>query len=301
MRNIDEMVKLAKSKESGKRVVVAGGNEREVLEALERARQDIDATGILVGNGDAIKRIADRIGLDLSLYTLVDIRERQKMLREAVDIIRRGDGDILMKGLVPTSAFMKAALDKEKGIVKEGELLSHVAVFEIPRYHKLLLITDVAVIIAPDLSQKVGIINNAVSVMRKLGTELPLVACVAAVEKVNPGKMPATEDAAILSKMCQRGQIKGCIVDGPLGFDNAISKEAAKIKKIDSVVAGNADIILCPDIEAGNILYKSLTEFAGAVCGAIVVGASHPLVVTSRADSDRTKFASIVLASICVE
>ncbi len=299
MKNIEDMIKTAKAKESGKRVVIAGGDEQEVLEAMEKARQEIDAVGILVGNLDSIKRVAEKSGVDLRHYEVVDVHDHRKMLQRAVDIIRRGDGDILMKGLVSTSTFMRAALNRESGIVEEGQLLSHVAVFDIPRYHKLLLITDVAVIIAPDLAQKVKIINNAVKVARRLKIENPLVACVAAVEKVNPGKMPATEDAAILAKMSERGQIKGCVVDGPFGFDNAISKEAARIKGIDSVVAGDADIILCPDIEAGNILYKSLTEFADAVCGAMVVGATHPLVVTSRADNDKTKFASIVLAAIC--
>ena len=162
MKNIEEMVQLASSRETGKRIVIAGGNEKEVLQAVELARKNINAKGILVGNLDAISRIADKINIDLSLYELVDIKDRQKMLREAVSIVKRGDGDILMKGLIPTSSFMRAALHKENGIVEEGKLLSHVAAFEIPHYHKLLIITDVAVIIAPDLTQKVEIINNAV-------------------------------------------------------------------------------------------------------------------------------------------
>jgi phosphate butyryltransferase len=170
-----------------------------------------------------------------------------------------------------------------------------VAVFEIPRYPKLLMITDAAINISPSLMEKAQIIQNAVDVSHSLGTETPLVACIAAVEKVNPEKMPATVDCACLSKMAERGQIKGAVVDGPLGLDNAISKKSAEIKGVRSQVAGNADIILCPNIETGNVIYKTLIEFAEAKCAAIVAGTKVPVILTSRADSHETKFMSIAL------
>jgi phosphate butyryltransferase len=188
----------------------------------------------------------------------------------------------------------KAILDKEKGL-RTGKLLSHVAVFEIPAYHKLLMVTDAAINVNPTLSHKAQIAQNAVDVAHSLGIELPNVACIAAVEKLYPVKMPATLDCACLSMMAKRGQIRGAVVDGPLGLDNAVSEESARVKGVKSEMAGKVDILLCPSVEAGNVIYKTLMEFTQARCAAVVVGTKSPVVLTSRADSHETKFTSIAL------
>ncbi|RKZ34253.1 phosphate butyryltransferase [bacterium] len=296
MRSLGDLLDLATTK-GAKRVVVAGANEIDVLRAVEDGRKQGFADGILVGEPNEIEKVASSLDIDLNNYEMVPESDLGKTPAIAVEMLKNGEADVLMKGLVSTSKFMKAILHKEKGLLKmaSSELLSHIAVFEIPEYHKLLMITDAAINIAPTLQEKVKIINNAVDVAHSIEIDNPKVACVAAVEKVNPGKMPATEDAAVLSMMNRRGQIKNCIVDGPFGFDNAINKKAAQTKKIIGDVAGDADIILCPEIETANVLYKTLQYFANAVCAAVVAGTPVPIVLTSRADPERTKLASLAL------
>ena len=203
---------------------------------------------------------------------------------------------MLMKGLLETSTILKAVLNKEVGL-RTGRLMSHVAVFEIPVFDRLIFITDAALNMYPDLKAKVDIISNAVSVAHSLGIKNPKVAPICAVEVVNPD-MPATIDASMLSKMSERGQIKGCVVDGPLAVDNALSEEAAQHKKINSPVAGKADILLLPNIEAANVMYKTLTYTTNSKSGGIIVGASAPVVLTSRADSPESKLNAIALAAL---
>jgi len=236
-------------------------------------------------------------GLDLEGVRLMEAKDFADAATKAVALVRSGEADILMKGVLDTSILLKAALNKEAGL-NSGRLTSHVAVIESSYYHKLFIVTDAAINIAPDLQGKVDMIANAVQVSRSLGVERPKVALLAAVEKVNPERMPCTVDAAIITQMQKRGQIKDCIVDGPLALDNAISAESARIKKIVSEVAGDADILVAPDIEAGNILYKALVDLGGAKGAAIVAGAAKPIVLTSRSDSKETKLASIALAAI---
>ena len=293
MNTLEELIGMARAMPE-KRVSVAGADEVELLLALEEARADGIADAVLVGDEGAIAEAAAKAGVDLNDYEIVHEPDAKRVSQKAVEIVRDGGADALMKGLVSTSYFMRAVLDKKSGLL-ESELLSHIAIFEVPNYHKLLGITDAAINIAPNLREKGAIISNAVRVLHKIGIEEPRVACVCAVEKVNPGKMPCTEDAAVLSAMNRTGQIEGCIVDGPFGLDNAIDAEAAKLKRVTGVVAGDADLVLCPDIEAANILYKSLAYLGGYTCGAIVIGTSAPVVLTSRADSDEIKFASLAL------
>jgi phosphate butyryltransferase len=200
-----------------------------------------------------------------------------------------------MKGKIGTSIMLKAVLNKEFGL-RTGKLLSHFALFEVETYHKLIGVSDVAMNIAPNLEEKIGILNNAVAVFNKLGIAEPKVAVLGAVEQVNIS-MSATTDAALLSKMNQRGQIRHCIVDGPLAFDNAISAESARHKEIKSEVAGETDLLIMPDIEVGNVLYKSLVFFALAKVASMIVGAAAPVVLTSRSDSEQAKFDSILLAA----
>lgn len=212
----------------------------------------------------------------------------------SVKAVRNGEADVLMKGNIPTANILKAVLNKEWGL-RKGSVLSHVATFEVPNYNRLIFVTDAAMNIAPDVTQKAAIIQNTVEVALAIGIDLPKVAPIAAVEVVNPA-MQATIDAAMLTQMNRRGQIKNCVVDGPLALDNAVSQIAAEHKGIVSDVAGKADILLVPTIEAGNVLYKSLVYFADAKVGAMIAGAKAPIVLTSRADSAETKVYSLALA-----
>lgn len=292
---------VAKVKRAGpKRVVVAQAEEEEVLLALAEAVTEQIAQGILVGDLEKIRVICGRNHIKPDNFTIIDSDNGYDSALRCCELIREGQAEVIMKGAVPTKDFMRAILDKEQGLATGG-LLSHVAVFELKSYPKLLLITDAAVNIAPTLLEKVQILKNAVEVAHSLGIETPRVGCVAPVEFVNPEKMPSTVEAACLTMMNRRGQIRGCIVDGPLALDNIISKEAAITKGIESEIPGEADIILVPEIESGNILYKSLTIFAGARCASILVGAKAPVVLTSRSDSHETKLMSIALAAVSVK
>jgi phosphate butyryltransferase len=295
LKKLNDLKKLLK-KDQRKRLVVAAAQDRHVLEAVRDAEAMKVIQPVLIGDIEKIKLIAGEIDFDLKNALLLNHPDPLEASYVAVELINKGEGDILMKGLVGTAPILKAVLDKEKGLRKKA-LLSHVSLFESPYYHKLLGVTDVAMNIAPGLNEKKIIVENAVELFNAIGYTLPKVAAVAAVELVNDA-MPATTDAALLTLMCKRKQILHCIIDGPLGFDNAISKEAATIKGIDSPVAGDADLLLCHDINAGNILYKSLNFLGGAECAALIMGAKVPFVLTSRADSEKSKLMSIVLASL---
>ncbi|MDE5412226.1 phosphate butyryltransferase [Alkalihalobacterium chitinilyticum] len=273
--------------------VAAADDERMMIVVEEAVRLNL-ASFLLFGNEEKIRQLVEQRKINWQHVTIVSTDSVEKSAHEAVKAVRNGDADILMKGMVPTSILMKAVLNKDYGL-RVGKLFSHVAAFDIPNYDKLLFITDSALNIAPDLNQKVQIIENSVEVARKVGVQLPKVAPIAAVEVVNP-EMVATVDAALLSQMNRRGQIKNCIVDGPLGLDNAISKDAAQYKGIKGDVAGEADILLVPTIEIGNILYKSLVYFAKANVGGFITGAKAPIVLTSRSDSTINKLYSIAFA-----
>jgi phosphate butyryltransferase len=288
---------IEKVKANGiKTVAVAVAQDEPVLEAIRDAKKNGIANAILVGDLEKIKESAQIVGLDLKDFEVIDEPDNAKASLKAVELVSSKKADMVMKGLVDTATFLRAVLDKEKGL-RTGRVLSHVAVFDIPALSKIILVTDAAMNIAPDLMTKKQILENAVVVAKGIGMELPKAAVVCAVEVVNPDMQP-TLDAAALSKMCERGQIKGCIVDGPLAIDNAISEEAAKHKGIKSPVAGNADIILVPNIETGNVMYKTLTYTANAKNGGILAGASAPVILTSRADSHESKMYSIALASL---
>ncbi|MFQ3548006.1 MAG: bifunctional enoyl-CoA hydratase/phosphate acetyltransferase, partial [Termitinemataceae bacterium] len=238
------------------RLAVAAAQDEEVLTAIEAARVDGLVEAILIGDQDQIEALAVAQSIDLGCYQVVHESDLARSAALAVDFVRRGEAAFVMKGLLDTSILLKAVLNKETGL-HAGRLVSHVGVAESPGYHKLFLMTDAAINIAPTLNEKIDIVRNAVDCAHALGIAIPKVAILAAVEKVNPEKMPCTMDAAILTQMNRRGQIRDCIIDGPLALDNAISAESARIKKIESPVAGDADILVAPDIEAGNILYKS--------------------------------------------
>ncbi|RKX50002.1 MAG: phosphate butyryltransferase [Thermotoga sp.] len=294
VRHLAELVDMAKGK--GKKLVVAAAEDHVVLKAVSEARKAEIADPVLVGNREKMEKEAEVIGLDLKDYEIVEAENELEAAKKAVEMVSKGQGDFLMKGKIKTGDLMRTVLAEEYGL-RTGKVMAMVSVFEIPNFDRLLIISDAGMLIAPTLEQKVHIIEHSVSVAKVLGIELPKVAVVGAVEVVNP-KMPATLDAAILSKMNQRGQIKGCIVDGPFALDNVVSEEAAKHKGIESPVAGKADIIVTPDIEAGNILYKALIFLAGAKVASVILGAKVPVVLTSRADSDESKLYSIALSSL---
>jgi len=300
MNHISEIIEKAKT--FGRRkLAVASAQEASVLEAVADAYNEGIAEPILVGDPAAIRAAAKEAnggrGVDISRFELIEETNVSAAAARAVALVRSGEAAFLMKGIIDTSLLLKAALNKETGI-NAGRLACHIAVMEVQTYHKLLVLTDAALNIAPDLPAFVDIINSAVAVANALEVKTPKVAILAAVEKVNPDKMPCTVTASILTQMNRRGQIKNCIIDGPLALDNAISAESARIKKIQSDVAGDADILVAPDIEAGNILYKCLLDLAGAKGAAVVMGAAVPIVLTSRADTAETKLASIALASL---
>lgn len=298
MRTIAELIQRAKaiSAEKGRvRIAVAAAEDEEVLAAVEAARKDGLAEAVLIGDKVQIEELATGQGINLADYQVIHEPDLARSAAVAVDYVRRGEAAFVMKGILDTSVLLKAVLNKETGL-NRGRLVSHVGVAESTHYHKLFLITDGAINIAPTLVEKIDIIRNAVDCAHALGVASPKVALLAAVEKVNPDKMPCTVDAAILTQMNRRGQIRDCIIDGPLALDNAISAESVRIKKIDSPVAGDADILVSPDIEAGNILYKAVIDLGGAKAAGLVMGAGAPVVLTSRADSAETKHASIALA-----
>lgn len=295
IRNMEELIEVAASK-GPRKIVLVAAEEKSILEAAKLAEDRGIAKFYLIGDSQKISEFADSVGYKLEKEYVIHEPDNRLAAVKAVDLINQGKAEILMKGLLHSDVFLKPILDKEKGL-RTGRLLSHVSLFQVPAYHKLLCITDVAMNIAPTLSEKVQILQNAVDLMKKIGIDNPKVAIVGAVEEVNE-KMPATIDAAILSKMAERGQIKGAIVDGPLAFDNAISAQAAKDKKINSPVAGDADIILAPEIETGNVLFKCLIFFCKAELAGVIVGAKAPIILTSRADFPRNKFLSIVLGAL---
>jgi len=290
IREIHEMARQAKNRT----VAVACAQDEDVLLSLSKAAKEGLVKPLLVGKKTEIEALLTKLSIKNMNHEIINCEDDTQAAEIAVKKVSSGEAQMLMKGLVATSTFLKAVLNKDWGLRKRN-LLSHVTVFEAKSLDRIFLLTDAAMTITPDLSQKVLLIENAADIAMKLGINKPKVAPICAVEVVNP-EMPSTIDAAILSKMSDRGQIKGCIVDGPLSFDNAVSMEAAKHKKIQSPVAGQADIILCPNIDVANAVYKTISFVANAPMAAILSGATAPIILTSRADSDETKFNSIMLA-----
>lgn len=292
---LDQLFDVLKSK-SKKRLVAAYANDDHTIEAVSLAVDMgiIDAT--LVGDETTIKKVCASHNIDPSKFRIVQENDEMKAAFKAVELINNGEGDVLMKGLVSTDKYMRAILNKEKGLLPPKAVLSHVTVVQIPTYPKLLVVGDVAIIPAPDLNQKIAITNYLIKTAHSLGIEKPKVALLAATEQVSPA-MQACVDATIISKMADRGQIKGAYVDGPLALDVAIDMESAQIKKLTGDVAGDADCILFPNIESGNVFFKTCTKLANGELGAMVMGAKVPCVLTSRGDSVKSKMYSIALAA----
>jgi len=295
IRSLEEMKTIARKLPS-KRIAVVRADEVETLSAIGSAVEDDMVEALLLGPEKGIREAAEKAGFDLNGVEIVHAEDDTTASCKGVEAVRNGRADVIMKGLVATSSFLHAILDRETGIRGPG-ILSHVAAFDIPNYDKLLFITDAAMNIAPDFTQKVAMLKNAIIVARALGIEHPKSTYVCAKE-VPYEKMPCTMEAARMKELADAGEFGDIIFDGPLAMDLAVSAEACRIKKIDTPVGGYADILVLPDIEAANVLYKTLIFLAGGELGAVIMGANNPVVLTSRADSAESKLCSIVLSAV---
>ena len=283
-----------------KKAAVCVSQDSAVIEAVRAAKDRKIADAILVGDADKTKAIAAELNIDISDFEMIDVKDVTEASLTAVKLVHDGVADLYMKGLIDTKGFLKSVLDKEVGL-RTGKTLSHVCVFDVKGYDRLMFLTDVAFLPYPTLEDKVNIIKNTVEICEAMGVENPKVAPLAAVEVVNP-KMPATVEAEELHQMNLRGEITGCIVDGPLSMDLAIEPEAAKHKgATDRPIQGDADILLFPDIHAGNLVYKAMVHMADEVNGNILTGTAAPVVLTSRSDSMEVKVNSLAVAALVSE
>ena len=296
IRTLDDLLRAVKDRPR-KRLVVAWANDAHTLEAVHAAVASGLVEALLVGDASTIAKVCLGLGVPQDRFRLVHAATETEAAARAVAMVRSGEGDLLMKGLLSTDKYMKAILNKEEGLLEPGAILSHVTVMEHPGHPKLLIAGDVAVIPEPDFREKLAILGYLVATARALGIELPKVAVLAASEQVQP-KLRASAEAALLAKMADRGQIPGALVDGPMALDVAIDPESARIKGIGGPVVGDADCLLFPNLEAGNTFYKAGTKLGGAEVAALVAGARVPCVLSSRGDSPRTKLSSIALAAL---
>lgn len=300
IKTLQGILEAVKSRKEKKIVSVAYGQDLHTLQAVERGVKEGVLNAIIFADKDEVRKVCGENGIDTSLFEVVNVSEEKEAVRQAARFVREKKADFIMKGLCSTANYMRGILNKEEGLLPPDAVLSHATVIESPYYHKLLMVSDVAVIPAPDVGIKEKMINYDVKIAHALGIEMPKVAVIAAVETVSE-KMQATVDAAILSKMNDRGQIKNCFVDGPLALDLAVSKESVEIKKVRSSVAGDADILIFPNIESANAFYKTTTKLGGAEIGAVVTGAIVPAVLTSRGDSEASKLYSLSFAALIAE
>jgi len=297
IRNLDDLVKDLQGQPS-RRIAVAAGHDRDTIQAAARAAHEDIAVVTLVGDGSRIQALCAEFNIDPAVFKVVDEPDTVAAGAKAVAMVRAGDADVLMKGLISTGDYMKQILNKEAGLLPAGNVLSHVTVLDLPAYQqshgKLLFVGDVAILPAPDLATKVQILGYCVQAAQSFGVDTPRAAILAATEKVSP-RMQATVDAAEIKAMAERGEISGCVVDGPLSLDLALSPSACETKGFKSPVGGQADVLVFPNIEAGNVFYKSSTVLSGGRLAAAVVGTTAPCILTSRADSEESKFLSIAM------
>ncbi|GHT67884.1 phosphate acetyl/butyryl transferase [Bacteroidia bacterium] len=290
---LEQLVELVKA-QGKKKLVAAYANDAHTIGAVSMAIDRGIIDGILVGDTATIKQVCADEGIDVAKFTIVQEADETKAAAKAVEMVRNGEAAVLMKGLLTTDKYMRAILNKERGLLPEKATLSHVCVIEMPVYHKLVVVSDIAVIPAPDLKQKIVMTNNVINTARRLGIDKPKIAIITATEQMMPG-MPACVDAAVIAKMADRGQIRNAIVDGPLALDVALDKEAVAIKKLQSPVAGDADGLVFHSIEAANAYFKAATKLLKSEMAGIVTGAKVPCVLTSRGDSTLAKLYSIAL------
>jgi len=295
IKNFDELINKVKGFEEKRKVAIIAAHDEHTLEAVFRAVENNIIEPVLIGNAEEIKKIIKKLNKNLNHENIIDISNDIEAAYLGVELAAKGEVDFIMKGMIQTPDLLKAVVDKEKGL-RTGNIMSHFVINEIPNYHKLLVTTDGGMMTYPDVDQKRQIIENAVNVLLQLGYEEPKVAVLAATENINL-KMPESVDADKLKEMNQGGVITNCIVEGPISYDLTMSKEAAEIKGYNSPVSGDADVLIVPNITAGNILGKSLIYSAGAKMAGFIVGAKVPIVLTSRGSSSDEKYLSLVLCA----
>ena len=298
IKNFDHLVELVKDIDGVKKVAVVCAQDEHTMEAVQKAENEGLVKSVLIGKSAEIKGILKKLDFQKEDSEIIDVEGDLETSYKAVEIIREGKADFIMKGKIQTGDLLKAVVDKEKGL-RTGKVMSHIAFNEVPNYHKLIATTDGGMMMYPDLAKKKQILENAVDTLISLGYEKPKVAALAAVEKVNP-KMPESVDAGALKDMYLNGELENCIVEGPISYDLTMSKESAEIKGFESPVTGDADIMLVPNITVGNILGKSLIYSAGAKMAGFIVGAKVPIVLTSRGSTSEEKYLSLVLSAAAV-
>jgi phosphate butyryltransferase len=298
-KSFDELIKKVQNFDSKKKVAVVAAQDEHTLEAVFKARMDNIVEPVLIGDKVKIKEVLSTLHVGLDDENIIDVEDDAAAAAKAVELVNEGKADFIMKGKIQTADLLRAVVNKEKGL-RTGNVMSHVVIHEVPSYHKLLAVTDGGMMMYPTLEEKKQIIENAVNTFLALGYENPKVAVLAAVETVNP-KMPEAVDADALKKMNQNGEIKNCIVEGPISYDLTMSKESAEIKGFESPVTGDADILIVPNITAGNILGKSLVYSAGAKMAGFIVGAKVPIVLTSRGSTAEEKYLSLALSASAVK
>ena len=295
LKNLEAMAELVKAKPNKKKIVLCCAHDEHSLDAVYEAYKDGIVTPIFVGKEAEINKICKEEGFDFGDVKTYDIDDDVECAKKAVELIRNGEGDFLMKGKMQTADLLKQVVNKETGL-QVGKIMSHVGIFQVPKYHKLVVMTDGGMLVNPDLEKKEKIINNAVETLHNMGYENPKVGVLCAAEKLNE-KAQESVDAAALKEMNEKGQISGCIVEGPISYDIALSKEIADFKGFESPVAGDVDVLIAPNMAAGNILGKSWSMTAGGEMAGIIVGAKAPIVLTSRGATAEEKYYSIVFAA----
>ncbi len=297
-KTIDEIIQRVKNLPI-KKIAIAGAESEEVLKSADEALRENIAESILIGNREKIYEVAKRCNVGLGAFSIVDAENEVEASKKAVELVVKGNAEVIVKGIVKTPVLLKAVLNKEYGL-RTDRLLTHVFLIQIEGFDRLLIVTDAGIVISPTLEEKIHIVQNAIEFAIAIGIEKPKVALLGAIELVNP-KMPESIEAAAISKMAERGQIRGGIVDGPLALDNAISEESARIKGVNSPIAGKADILVVPDIKSGNIFGKALMYFSKIRSAGLVVGAKSPIVLTSRSDSAENRLNSIAIGILMAE
>ncbi len=298
-KTFDELIHAAKSKPHTARMAVAAAGDSHTIEAVLKAREEGIAIPVLVGDKAAIDAALAEFGATVPAEDIYDVPDLAESARKAVALVREGKADFLMKGKLDTSVLLKAVVDKENGL-GQGRTMSHFTAFEIPTYHKLLVPVDGGMVTYPTLEQKKDIILNTVDTLRAMGYDMPKVGVLACVEKLNP-KMPETVEGDALKQMNQRGEIPGCIVEGPISYDCAVSKEIAEFKGFQSPCAGDCDVLVAPNIHAGNIMGKMLAVTCHAKMAGFIVGAKCPIVMTSRGSTPEEKYLSIVISAVAAQ
>ena len=297
MKSLQEIADKAKKLGYKTRIAVAVAEDANTIHAILKASSEGFILPILIGDKQNIEALLEENQARATDFSIIDLPDHDAATREAVRMVKEGEADVLMKGLVNTDKFLKAVLNKERGLLPPKAVMSYTCALQLPKYHKLLLVSDTAVLPHPDLSQKIAMINYSVKMARRLGIEKPKVALISATEKVSPG-MPNTVDYALICKMAERGQIQDCIIDGPLDVFLACDPESVKIKGVPTPIGGDADILIFPNLETANAFYKGLMLFGQGELAGLIQGTTKPVVVMSRSESEASKYYCIALSCL---